>query len=77
MKTIIKWRNKYSGETGYVERVSEKEHHFVNTVHKGNAKEYSTEAAAKGVITKLTNWGEAQNNIFDLEIIDVGGGVVV
>ena len=29
---IIKWTNKFSGETGYVESISSKEKHFNNDI---------------------------------------------
>ena len=61
---IIKWTNKYSGETGYVASLAAKEQHFNNTFSADEAKRYS-DKAVKGVITKLTNFGESENNDFE------------
>lgn len=62
---IIKWTNKYSGETGYVESVSAKNRYFINTEKKKDAKRYS-EKAVKGILTKLESYGEAENNDFEV-----------
>ena len=63
---IIKWTNKFSGETGYVESVSTKNRCFVNTFKKKDAKRYS-EKAVKGILTKLDSYNETENNIFETE----------
>lgn len=63
---IIKWTNKFSGEVGYVESVSEKERHFNNTFDINKAKQYKSISNAKGAITKLTAFGEADNNVFEI-----------
>lgn len=63
---VIKWTNKFSGESGYVQSISSKEQHFVNTYDKTEAKQYK-EAVAKGQITNLIKYGEAENNDFSLE----------
>lgn len=60
---VIKWKNKFSGEEGFVESVSTKEQHFINTYDQSQAKQYS-ESSAKGIITKLISYGEAENNDF-------------
>lgn len=65
---IIKWINKYSGETGYVASVSTKNRCFVNTFDADMAKGYS-EKAVKGIISKLESYGEAENN--DFEVVSV------
>lgn len=62
---IIKWTNKHSGETGYVESVSSKNKCFINTANKKDAKKYS-EKAVKGILTKLESYGEAENNDFEV-----------
>ena len=61
----IKWTNKYSNETGYVAALSTKEKCFINTFNEGEAKEYS-EKAVKGIMTKLDNFHETDNNIFEV-----------
>ena len=61
----IKWTNKYSGETGYVESVSSKNRCFINTPNKKDAKSYS-EKSVKGILTKLESYGETENNNFEV-----------
>lgn len=62
---ILKWTNKYSGETGYVESISSKEGHFNNTFDEKSAKKYNSESIAKRMITALKGMGEADNNHFE------------
>ena len=64
---ILKWTNKFSGETGYVGKVSVKAGHFTNAETKESAKTYKTENMAKKDIERLTDIGEAENNIFTME----------
>ena len=61
---VLKWINKYSGETGYVASMSTKEQCFINTFSKEEAKRYS-EKAVKGIMTKLEKYHETDNNIFE------------
>jgi len=63
---IIKWTNIMSGEQGYVESVSAKEKHFVNTFDKDNAKIYKTASAAKTAIKNLISYGEGEANTFEI-----------
>lgn len=66
MGYIIKWRNRYSGDTGYVASISEKNRHFNNTYNINDAKRYINKSYAKGTITKLMNYGEGNNNDFEI-----------
>ena len=61
---VIKWTNKYSGETGYVASVSRKEGHFVNTYNREEAKEYSAKSVSR-IIKDLVSFGEGENNEFE------------
>ena len=61
---VIKWTNKYSGETGYVASISRKERHFVNTYNRDEAKEYSSKTIAK-MINGLISFGEGEDNEFE------------
>lgn len=63
---IIKWRNKFSNETGYVESISARDKHFINTFDESSAKKYSSMAIARRMITTLSSYGEAENNDFDV-----------
>ena len=67
---VIKWINKYSNESGYVKAINNKEKHFVNTFDKNEAKTYKTLDAAKKIIDKLVNFGEGDNNYFELVTIE-------
>lgn len=64
--TIIKWTNKYSGESGFVEEINKIEKHFINTYDQSQARRYSTASNAKRAIESLTRYGEAENNIFEV-----------
>ncbi len=65
-KFILKWTNKYSGETGYVGKVLKTEGHFVNAEEIADAKRYSFEKTAKNEIEVLEAIGEAENNTFEV-----------
>ena len=67
---IIKWTNKFSNESGFVKEVKTKEQHFVNTFNQTEAKIYKTNASARKIINKLIEFGEADNNNFELVSID-------
>ena len=60
----IQWTNKYSKETGYVKSVNTKEKYFENTFDIKEARDYSSLSTVKGIITKLINYGEGENNDF-------------
>ena len=62
---VLKWTNKYSGETGYVASVSTKEQCFVNTFNMDEAKRYSEKAVA-GSMKKLEAYHETENNDFEV-----------
>ena len=62
---IIKWTNKYSGETGYVASVSHKEGHFVSTDDINKAKSYSSKTISN-IIKDLIEYGEGENNNFEI-----------
>ena len=61
---VIKWTNKYSGETGYVASISRKEGHFINTYNREEAKEYSSKTVSK-MINDLISFGEGEDNEFE------------
>jgi len=62
---VLKWTNKYSGDTGYVASISTKEQCFINSFDIDEAKRYS-EKAVKGIMTKLENYHETENNFFEV-----------
>lgn len=66
MKFILKWKNKYSNETGYVESISAKERCFINTFSEADAKRYSSMAVANRMLTSLRSYGECDNNDFEV-----------
>lgn len=66
MSSIIKWKNTYSGEEGFVEKTSTKERCFYNTTEIEKAKTYSSEAIAQKTIRQLEGFGQGKeiNNEF-------------
>lgn len=68
MMKRIKWTNKYSGETGYVESIGSKEKHFVSTNDVHSARIFMNAGLAAVGVKQLTSYGEAENNVF--EIVD-------
>jgi len=69
MKYNLKWTNIHSYESGYVAKVSNVNKCFINTYEKDKAKKYAYEKAALNDIEKLKEFGEAENNIFEIEEI--------
>lgn len=67
VKFNLKWRNKFSGETGYVKTVSPKSKCFFNTFNKEDAKKYTSEAMLNKDLAFLESIGEMYNNIFFTE----------
>lgn len=62
---LLKWTNKFSGEQGYVGMVKKSEKHFVNADEAG-AKKYRYEKQAINDIALLQEYGEADNNDFEI-----------
>lgn len=62
----IRWTNKYSGESGFVKWVDYKKHHFHNTFNENEAKKYASVESAQKTIYKLIEYGEGDNNNFDI-----------
>ena len=60
----LKWRNKWSGEEGFVMKVSAKSKCFYNTYEKESAKKYTSDSAIDRDIRLLNEVGEAENNEF-------------
>ena len=65
---IIKWTNKFSNETGYIESLSTKNKCFINTFEESEAKRYS-EKSVTSLMTKLESFHETDDN--DFEVITV------
>lgn len=66
MEVFINWRNKDSGETGYVKGVNLKEGHIDATWSKEEVKVYKSEGVARGILTKLERMGVEQQNVFSI-----------
>lgn len=66
-KRVLKWTNKYSGETGYVGTVSKKKGYFTNEPDVLKAKRYVTDAAISNDLETLKSFGEFKNNDFAAE----------
>ena len=66
MKCNLKWNNKFSGERGFVGKVSKAKGYFVNAETQSDAKTYASEKTAEKDIIVLTELGEAANNDFSI-----------
>lgn len=66
-KRVLKWTNKYSGETGYVGTVSKKKGYFTNEPDVFKAKRYITDKAISNDLEILKSFGEFKNNNFAAE----------
>lgn len=66
----LKWTNKFSGETGYVQKISLKEKHFVNTFAQDAAKRYNSLKLVENDLKLLSQYGEDVNNTF--EAVEIG-----
>ncbi len=65
MSKVIKWTNKYSGETGYVMTVKKADGHFNNTFDAAEAKTFSRQADITKAMNLLEAMGETENNTFE------------
>jgi hypothetical protein len=63
-RTVLKWRNKFSGEEGYVGKVSKAQGHFINTFNPDEAKRYTARKLIENDLKTLEELGEAVNNDF-------------
>ncbi len=70
MNVILKWRNKNSGEEGFVKSVLGAKGHFVNTFDINEAKQYKGEKVLNKDIKTLEDIGETINN--DFHVINLG-----
>lgn len=66
-RRVLKWTNKYSGETGYVGTVSKKKGYFTNEPDMLKAKRYVTDMAINNDLEALKSFGELENNNFAAE----------
>lgn len=66
-RKVLKWTNKYSGETGYVGSVSKKKGYFTNEPDILRAKRYITDKAISNDLEILKSFGEFKNNDFAAE----------
>ena len=66
-RRVLKWTNKYSGETGYVGTVSKKKGYFTSEPDMLKAKRYVTDAAINNDLETLKSFGEFENNDFVAE----------
>ncbi len=60
----LKWKNRYSGEEGFVKQVSKVQGHFTNTFVYEEAKKYNSLKLLQNDVKKLVEMGEAENNEF-------------
>lgn len=67
MAKILKWTNKFSGETGYVLNVRKNDGHFINTYDAAEAKRYARQCDLTRAMNLLAACGECENNYFEAE----------
>jgi hypothetical protein len=63
-KTVLTWKNRLSGETGYVKTVSKKNGYFINTFNAVEAKSYRSNNDVMKDLEFLREIGEFDRNIF-------------
>lgn len=68
-KVNLKWKNKFSGEEGYVKSVSYKNGYFENTFAKEEAKKYAGKKSLEKELAFLEAIGETVSNEFVIEEI--------
>lgn len=68
---IIKWENKYSKETGYVEKINRKWGYFENTFDKKSAGLFKNKSAASRALNWLISSDEGKNNTFEVEPVSI------
>ncbi len=61
---VIQWRNRWSGETGYVKSISVKHGYFTNTFSFEEAHKYGSKSAVSKALKDLEKFGETINNEF-------------
>ena len=64
MNVVLKWRNKYSGDEGFVKKVNKNEQHFVSTYDINEAKIYNGSKSLLLDQEILETHGETYNNEF-------------
>ena len=62
---VLKWRNKFSNETGYVRNIQKAKGYFVNTTMLDQAKKYKSEDEVQKALAALKSIGETNNNVFE------------
>ncbi|MCQ2558220.1 MAG: hypothetical protein MJ135_03765 [Oscillospiraceae bacterium] len=65
MAKIIKWTNKFSNESGYVQSVKKADGHFNNTFDAAEAKQFSRQSDITKAMNLLQELGECENNVFE------------
>ena len=63
-KQILCWKNRFSGEQGYVKSVSRKKGYFENTFDAKEAKSYMAQSVADKDLEFMEEIGETANNEF-------------
>lgn len=63
-KEVLKWRNRYSGEEGYVKTVSRAKGYFTSTFNPAEAKSYRSQKEVEKDLAFLYEIGEMLSNDF-------------
>lgn len=67
--TVLQWRNKFSGETGYVGSVSVKKGYFTAAFSATEAKRYRSQSEINKDLEILARFGELEQNDFRAETL--------
>lgn len=70
-KLVIAWRNRVSGETGYVKRVSMANGCFINTYDITEAKKYVTEKAVVSDLKKIGTFADSAYNDYSVHTVNM------
>ena len=69
MAKVISWTNNFSGEKGYVKKISMAKGYFENTFVKEEARKFASDKQVQNALNQLTELKEDENNTFSAEEI--------
>lgn len=70
----VQWRNRVSGETGFVKKINRKEGYFENTWEGKDAKLFKTEKNAKVLLSDIEFFTNVPDN--DYQVVEINGKLV-
>lgn len=67
MAKVIRWTNNFSGETGFVKKISKAKGYFENTFVKEEARKFISDKQIATALVQLAELKEDENNTFSSE----------